>query len=262
VTRTIRLSTTLALLALAVLIVAACGGATSPSPSAVSTPEPTPSATPTDEPTDSAGPTDDDDTDLTGAAAALDALDGYQVDLSVSGIVPAASGASGVTMTAILDRANDAVDFTMSGFEGLGTGDDSFRVILIGDDAWIDLGTGTFLAQPGGAAAFEGMVESLSPTALLGSIPDDGFGDLQPVGDEDKNGVATTHYRLDSTVPGFADSLGEDGEADIWIAADGGYLVSMVMSGVTDVDGVSTAIEMSFDVSRINDPSIDVQPPD
>jgi hypothetical protein len=261
-TTTIRLPRLLALVAaLMLVVVAACGGSASPSPTDAASADPTsaPTASPTDEPTDSADPGDD--TDLTGAAEALAGLTSYQIDITVSGIVPAASGASAVTMSAIVDHDNDAVDFTMSGFEGLTTGEEGLRVILIGDDAWLDLGTGTFIAQPGGAGSFEGMVDSLAPASLLTSVPEDALAGPLVVGEEQKNGVATTHYRLDSSVPGFADSLGSDGEADIWIAADGGYLVSMSMSGVTEVDGEQVELVMSFDVSRINDPTIDIQPP-
>jgi hypothetical protein len=262
-TITVRLPRLLALVAALMLVVAACGGSASPSPTDAASVEPTaaPTASPTEEPTDSADPGDD-DTDLTGAAEALAGLSSYQIDINVSGVVPTASGASGVTMSAIVDRENDAVDFTMSGFEGLTTGEEGLRVILIGDDAWLDLGTGTFIAQPGGAGSFEGMVDSLAPASLLTSVPEDALSGPLVVGQEDKNGVATTHYRLDSSVPGFADSLGSDGEADIWIAVDGGYLVSMSMSGVTEVDGEQVELVLSFDVSRINDSTIDIQPPD
>ncbi|HEU0234887.1 MAG TPA: hypothetical protein VFR14_00455 [Candidatus Limnocylindrales bacterium] len=261
-TTALRLPRLLALVAALMLVVAACGGSASPSPTDAASVEPTaaPTASPTEEPTDSADPGDE--TDLTGAAEALAGLTSYQIDINVAGVVPTASGASGVTMSAIVDRENDAVDFTMSGFEGLTTGEEGLRVILIGNDAWLDLGTGTFIAQPGGAGSFEGMVDSLAPASLLTSVPEDALSGPLVVGQEDKNGVATTHYRLDSSVPGFADSLGPDGEADIWIAVDGGYLVSMSMSGVTEVDGEQVELVLSFDVSRINDPTIDIQPPD
>ena len=164
-TDTIRLPRLLALAAAIALAVAACGGSASPSPTDVASSEPTsaPTASPTEEPTDSTEPSGD-GTDLTGAAEALAGLTSYQIAITVSGVVPAASGASAVTMSAIVDRENDAVDFTMSGFEGLTTEDGGIRVILIGDDAWLDLGTGTFIAQPGGAAASRGWsTASLQP---------------------------------------------------------------------------------------------------
>jgi len=243
------------------LLASACGGTASPAPASGAPSTVTPTTEPSTEPTDAPGVTPPSGTDIDDAAAALDALSTYQLDITVAGIVPAASGASGITMTAIVDRENDAVDFTLAGFEGLATAGDSLRVILIGDDAWLDLGTGTFLPQPGGADSFGGMVESLTPAELLTSVPPDSFSGLIPVGQEERNGVATTHYRLDSSVPGFADSLGPDGEAEIWIAADGGYLVSMTMIGTTEVDGESVDVDMSFDISRVNDPTIDIQPP-
>jgi len=256
---TTRLSRLLLLIA-AIALVAACGGAATTAPSATPEPTPTPTTTPTEEPTDTAEPSGD-ASDVSGAAAALESLQSYQIDVSVSGLMPTASGSSGITMTALFDRENDAVDFTISGFEGLPTADGGIRVILIGDDAWVDFGTGTFIAQAGGASGFEGMVEGVAPSALLTSVPDDAFADLAAVGTEQKNGVATTHYHVDSSVPGFADSLGEDGEADIWIADDGGYLVSMEMTGTVELDGETVDMEVSTDVTRLNDPTIDIQPP-
>jgi hypothetical protein len=252
----------LALVALLAIAVAACGGSASPAPTGSGSPQ---TAEPTDAPTDA--PTDEPSVslppglDVDDATSGLDDLDSYQLDISVAGLVPSASGASGVTLTAIVDRENDATDFTMSGFEGLATAGDAFHVIVIGNDAWLDVGTGQFIAQPGGANSFTGLVDSLAPEDLLTTIPESSLSSVIEVGPENKNGVATTHYRLDSSVPGFADSLGEDGTADIWIAVDGGYLVSMTMSGTSETNGEMVDVEMSFDVSRINDPSIDIQPP-
>jgi hypothetical protein len=253
-----------AIVALA-LVVVACGGSASPSPTAASptaapTPSATPTPTPTPEPTGSAEPGGD-GPDLSGAAAALDALTGYQLDISISGVLPAASGATGITMSALVDRENEAADFTMSGFEGLPTAGAGLRVILIGDDAWLDLGTGTFVATPGGASTYSGLVDSLSPSALLGDLQTDSFSALPAVGQEQKNGVATTHYHADGSNPLFGARFGPEGMTDVWIANDGGFLVSMTVSGTTDVDGAPTQVAMSIDLSRIDDPTIDIQPP-
>jgi hypothetical protein len=149
----------------------------------------------------------------------------------------------------------------MSGFEGLPTAGSGLRVIVIGEDAWLDLGTGTFIPTPGGAATYGELIESLSPSELLGGLQTEDFRSLPAVGQEDKNGVATTHYHADGSNPEFAANFGPDGETDVWIANDGGYLVSMTVTGTTDVDGVATDIEMAIDLSRIDDPTIDIQAP-
>jgi hypothetical protein len=252
----------LALVAVLALAVAACGGSASPAPTGSSSPQTAePTDAPTDAPTEEPSATASGGLDVDDATSGLDNLDSYKLEISVAGLVPSASGASGVTLSAIVDRENDATDFTMSGFEGLATAGDAFHVIVIGDDAWLDIGTGQFIAQPGGASSFTGLVDSLAPEDLLTTVPESSLSSAIEVGPEDKNGVATTHYRLDASVPGFADSLGEDGTADIWIAVDGGYMVSMTMSGTTESDGEMVDVEMSFNVSRINDPTIDIQPP-
>jgi hypothetical protein len=263
-TATTRPSRLLLLIAALALVVAACGGSASPAPSSAASAEPTPTAEPTDEPT--AEPTDSgepggDGPDVGGAAAALEDLSSYQIDISISGVLPTASGSSGITMSALVDRENDAADFTMSGFEGLPTAGSGLRVIVIGEDAWLDLGTGTFVATPGGASTYGDLVDSLSPTELLGGLDTEDFSSLPAVGREEKNGLATTHYHADGSNPQFAANFGPDGVTDVWIADDGGYLVSMTVSGTTDVDGVATDIEMSIDLSRIDDSTINIQAP-
>lgn len=255
--------TRLLILIATVALLAACGGAASPAPTASSSaPADSPSAAPTDtaEPTEAAEPSGS-DLDLEGAAGAIDDLDTFQLDVEVHGFVPSASGESGVVMTMVVDRANDGVEMTMSGIEGMPTTGQGLKVLVIGDDAWIDPGTGAYIKQAGQGGNFAGIADELSPATLLATVPAGAFGSLDRVGEEEKNGVASTHYHLDSSVPGFAESLGEDAEADIWIANDGNYLVSMTMTGASDVDGESVDVSMRFDVSRVNDPSISIQAP-
>jgi hypothetical protein len=85
---------------------------------------------------------------------------------------------------------------------------------------------------------------------------------MTAVGPEEKNGVATTHYRVtgaDSS--GVAEGLGADAAIDVWIADEGDYMVGMVMNGTMDVSGTATPIQMSMDISRINDESIEIEAP-
>jgi hypothetical protein len=239
------------------LLVAACGGTPAPTPSPVptATPVPTPAATPVPT-TNGSGP------DLSGAAGAIDQLDAFQMDISVSGLLSGGSD-SLVTMQAIVDRGAEAIQFKLAGMEGMPGAGGGLSVILIGSDAWVDLGTGSWIKQPGGAAMFGASFEALSPERLVGSVPAGAFSLLPRVGQEQKNGVATTRYQVDaSRSPEMAAELGGDARADFWIADDGGYLVSMSLSGVTDVDGTETPITMSIDLSRFNDPTIEIVAPD
>jgi hypothetical protein len=176
-------------------------------------------------------------------------------------MIPTAEGASEITMAGLVDQDADAYQFTMTGFQGLGAAGTEIKFVVIGSDAWVDLGTGAYLKQPGGGGSFDQMRAALAPSTLLGQFPTSGY-DLLKVADEEKNGVATTHYHAEgSATPELAESIGADGVMDFWIAADGGYLVSMVMDGTMDVEGTETPVNMSIDLSRINDESISIVAP-
>jgi hypothetical protein len=257
----------LSLAAIAVLAVAACGGsAASSSPSeapAASAPAPAseapaPVAPPTEAPaSQAAGP------DVGAAAQALDDVQKYALDLTVSGLMQTAEGESGITMSGVVDRDSEAYQFEMSGvagFEALGGSAISF--ILIGDDAWISTGNDTYIPTPGGASMFSQFTEGLAPQTLLGMVPPSALQGMTPVGTEEKNGVATTHYRVTGAdSPQVAEGLGADAAIDVWIADEGDYMVAMVMDGTMDVSGTATPIQMSMDISRINDDSIDIEAP-
>jgi hypothetical protein len=257
----------LSLAAIAVLAVAACGGsAASSSPSeapAASAPAPAseapaPVAPPSEAPaSQAAGP------DVGAAAQALDDVQKYALDLTVSGLMQTAEGESGITMSGVVDRDSEAYQFEMSGvagFEALGGSAISF--ILIGDDAWISTGNDTYIPTPGGASMFSQFTEGLAPQTLLGMVPPSALQGMTPVGTEEKNGVATTHYRVTGAdSPQVAEGLGADAAIDVWIADEGGYMVAMVMDGTMDVSGTATPIQMSMDISRINDESIDIEAP-
>jgi len=82
------------------------------------------------------------------------------------------------------------------------------------------------------------------------------------VGQEEKNGVAATHYHVTGAdSPGVAEGLGQDGVMDLWVADDGGYIVSMVVDGTIDVNGTQTPMSWTMDISRINDESIEIEAP-
>lgn len=244
-----------ALLALLALIVAACGGTASPSPSSpVATATPSPTAAPTESGSDEPDPSGS-AVDLSGTADALAALDSYVVTMEVSGLVPAASAGQSVTMTSMVVQGDEpAAKFTISGAAGAPAG--GLNIIVVGDEAWIDPGTGAYIKSPGGAADFESMFLALSPAVLVAEFSGAQAGILK-VGDEDRNGVPTEHFRLDaseSPEAALAAGIG-DGIFELWVARDGGYLVAMRFDGTYDVNGTATAVAMSIDVSDINNPA-------
>jgi hypothetical protein len=200
--------------------------------------------------------------DLIGAADALADFKSYRVTVVSTGLVPSSATDGRVTMSSTLVQGdNPAAEFSMTGvdgFEGLGAG--PIHAIVIGDQAWLRSGTGSWARSPGGAADFDALFTTLSPTELVG-----GFQSLGPafvkVGPEQKNGRATTHYRVDPTNAAAVDAGLTSGSVDAWIGQVGGALISFAADGTIDVDGTATPVVLKIDVTRIDDPANRIRPP-
>jgi hypothetical protein len=265
----IRATRLLSLAAAAVLVVAACAGSvstTAPSeaPTVSEAPASVAPAASEAPPSEAAASPGAVGPDVNAAAAALDDIDKYAIDLKVSGLMQTASEASEITMSGTVDREAGAYQFDMTGVAGLEElgGGSGVSFVVIGPDAWISTGDGNYIKAPGGAAMFGSLEQSLAPGTLLGSVPTESLQNLPAVGQEEKNGVATTHYHVtgaDSSQ--VALGLGPDSVVDVWIADDGGYIVSMAMEGTVPVNGTDTPVTMSIDISRINDESIAIEEP-
>jgi hypothetical protein len=261
----------LSLSVIAVLAVAACGGsAASSAPSgaaAESIPAPAseapataapPSQAPASASPAAAGP------DVGAAAQALDNIERYALEIRATGLPQVAAGEGEITMSGVVDRENDAYQLDVTGIAGLGAlgGASGISFIAIGDDVWIGTDGQTFIKTPGASAMVQPIREGLAPGTLLNMVPAGAADNMAAVGQEDKNGVATTHYHVTGAdSPGVAEGLGPDGVVDLWIADDGGYVVSMVVDGVIDVNGTDTTMSWAMDISRINDETISIEAP-
>lgn len=250
-------------LAALVLAIAACGGGASPAAPEASSAAPAPTnvpatsdAPPTVAPTDdaAAGP------DIAGAAAALADLDSYHlaINMSMQGLEDSLFSMFGdglVMEGTVIFRPVKAADITMS----MGPADEKLEIgyRLIGDQAWVSLGSG-WIESP--AEDAQQSIDSLAPDKMLGSFS--GLTGLTPVGEEAKNGVETIHYTASGEELGamIGSSLGlPDSEwtVDFWVAKDGGYAVSYSVVG----EGSGGSFEMTLDVTDINNPANAVEPP-
>jgi hypothetical protein len=154
--------------------------------------------------------------------------------------------------------ADPAAEFTMVGVDGLTGG--RLEAIVIGDEAWLKEGGGSWKKSPGGAADFDAAFTTLSPIDLTSGFEGLSAG-LVAAETAKKNGVRARHYRADSAAAPVAAAGLTTGAADAWIAADGGYLVSLVVAGTWDIDGAPTPITLKIDVSRVNDRANTVRRP-
>jgi hypothetical protein len=222
-------------LLIAALSFAACGGGSTATSTADATP-------PTDTPAPSvdAGAVPSEGIalptfDLSALAAGLENVDSYRITISTGGD---SDYQATVVTKPVLSRDVTAGDQ---------------RFVIIGDEAWIET-DGQLVPAPAGLAS--GMLSSFDPVLLVGAFAQPGamFG-ASELGSEEKNGVQAKHFKVDSSsLVGTFASMPPGSSIEIWIAEDGGYLVSLSAVGLSDSD-------FQMDVTNVNDPANVVERP-
>ena len=95
------------------------------------------------------------------------------------------------------------------------------HIVVIGDEAWVGQVGGELKSTPGGIVT--GLFASYDPTLLVAAFSGPVWAEsAADKGTEQKNGVSTTHYRIDGTTlaNGFS-GLPAGASIDSWIADDG-----------------------------------------
>jgi hypothetical protein len=230
------------------LTVTACGGtAATEAPGAAGTVAPDTGATPapdlttapdagaTAAPPDSVLPS----FDPTAILQNLDGIDSYRISMATDGEV----GYRATVVTSPV-LARDIM---------LGTDADAQRIVIIGDETW--MGEGDDL-QPAPADLASGMLAAFDPLLFAAGFSQVGaWNGADDRGVEDKNGISARHFRIDpTTLGGLMAQMPPGASIDVWVAQDGGYLVSVAI--VSD-DGGGIAI----DVTDVNDPGNSVTRP-
>lgn len=231
-----------------VMLVAACGGdappAATPTPGSDATPgaQPTPDGPPPNGSTDYLT-TDD----IAAAVAALEAqgswtfestfyLEGYDEATSVSGTERRAS-----------EEARDTTHVNTLG---------EYHYIRIGDDVWTDVGAGFAHAL---ASESPNLLAQYEPLHLAGVL-DRTTGwrrgvEYDLVGTETVNGVSAVHYSLNEfdreTLTERSDLEPEQWAGDVWVAADGGYLVRFVWGPQTAETAHAAPFGVAYDVTSV-----------
>jgi hypothetical protein len=207
---------------------------------------------------------------LSDASAAFSNITSYQFNMTLAGGTfsslvstlggSGASGGSAMTVTGtVIVKPQKAADVTVGGI----------HIIDIGGYSYMDLGTGQFIKSKSTGTS---MADSFAPTTMFSSAVDASTADgYSKVGSENKNGVSTDHYQASTTALAeygsmLSSQLGGASNvtwsADVWIANSGSFAgcpVSMVILAKT-ADG-KAAYEVSFDISKINDPGNKVTAP-
>ena len=232
------------LLALVAMVSGGCSGAVMAAPSNSSATSQSPSG-------------------LGAAASAFAKVDSYRFTMTLAGasysamlaMLPTSSAVGNAPFTmggTITIKPQQGADITMVGL----------HIIEIGGHDYMDVGgTGAFdqIAITGTKLA-----ERFSPATMFSTAVDPStVGGYDLVGTDTKNGVPVDHYQASSaalaTLGAISGIAGATWSADVWIARDGGYPVSMAMIAVAA--DTSIAREVLFDISNVGDPTNSVKVP-
>ena len=181
---------------------------------------------------------------LTGAVKKLSDITSYKFTITMKGgSYGDLLGNAPMTGTVVLSP-NKASDVTMMGME----------VIEVDGNTYVNLGSGSWVKSTDSSQT--SVADSLSPEKMFGSyITDQTASGYHVVGDEQKNGVQAVHYTADANLMSeYGSMLGVEGgtwTADVWIAKDGGYPVSVKLQ----VTGGSEDFLFSMDITNVNDPA-------
>jgi hypothetical protein len=205
------------------------------------------------------------------AGARLKDLDSYRTTIRIAGMTGFSAGTepeSEVSVEMVAVRVPElAMRLTISGLGGGETASAELTYIVIGDRAWMEIG-GTAMEMQGDAAdGLLDMIDGLSPETLYSTSISDWTGGLERVGEETKNGVTAIHCRASrETAAALGQALGgattAEWSMDVWVARDGGYLVSAVQKGEIGTGSTTRSYLVQIDVNDVNSPANRVETPD
>jgi hypothetical protein len=240
------------------LLIAACGGSTAsrtatsaaaPPAAAPVAPSASPSASPSEAASQAAASRSGlpDLSEIFGSVTKLDSLTGYQISISIE----QAAGKTDVTVTNVRTPV-DAAHYDVTTPQG-----QKLSIVKIEEHGWVSQDGTTFVRTP--LLALDSVLDPFTPVALFRAFQkQSAFKALTAVGTEEKHGVQATHYHIDENTPlppTAAGTIPPGASADVWVAEDG-FLVGLEAQGFG-----ADLTSMSVEVTRINDPTLKVEPP-
>ena len=239
----------------ATLLVAGCGGGSgattapaSTGPAATTAPAAT--AGPSSQASGGAG--------IGGAVTALGDLTSYKFAIGMAAEGSASftllSDGGSMTISGTVITQPAAMDMAMTTTDKTGASA-TFAYKVVDGKAYVSMAPDQWMETS--AADAQSTIDSFKPEKFMSSFGS--LDTLQVVGDETKNGVATTHYK--GTAPAEMGALfglpTGTWTMEAWVAKDGGFLVSSALTGEA-TDGKFT---MTMDVTDLNSPANTVVAP-
>jgi LppX_LprAFG lipoprotein len=244
--------TTVTVLATA-LLVAACGGG-----SATTAPGATDPVATTG-PTAAAASQASGGTGIGGAVTALGDLTSYKFAIGMAAEGSAnfslLSGGGSMTISGtVITQPAVAMDMAMTTTDKTGASS-TFAYKVVDGKAYVSMAPDQWMETS--ATDAQSTIDSFKPENFMSSFG--GVDDLQVVGDETRNGVATKHYK--GAAPTAMGSLfglpTGTWTMEAWVAKDGGFLVSSALIG----EATEGKFTMTMDVSDLDSPSNTVEAP-
>lgn len=210
---------------------------------------------------------------ISDAATRLASLTSYRFRIQVegSGTGGGQAQSGGATMEGtVVFKPTKALKFSITGADHASGGtaggpDNTMSYVVIGNNVWLDVAGHAMALPQSQTGDAQKAFDEFAPTTLFGDTYVGYLGGMQQVGIESKNGVETIHYQGDDAARAAAAKLyGVDAASwkmDLWVAKDGGYLVSAVYGATVSASGSTGGYQVTMDITNINDPSNVVQPP-
>ena len=202
------------------------------------------------------------------AANALDNLDSYRFDVEITSSSNNTFGSEGTTSFTgtVVNKGTKAQQVDEVVKDASGNITSELHFLVIGDSGWTkETADGPYVALPAGAAT--GMMAGLTafqPQKLFATAFGTLGSDYSQVGTESKNGVNSNHYHGDESIGTFFSALsGTSGSwtSDVWLAVDGGYLVSSNVSAAAATATQAGSFGIDVEITNVNDPSNVLTPP-
>lgn len=229
------------------IVAGACGGATTSPTGGSAQPSGAASAEPSTAASQPAGSDSTGTVDFANAAAALSELDSYAFEVEIrarntqtAGPSSFKEGTTSMSGTVVSGpEAASTLHLVTSDTDGKVT--DETEIVRIGETAYLRIGgaAGSWQKIPAAqAGTFTALMDAFRPEQLfaLYFVPIET--DTTSIGQEIRNGIASTHYRGGEDVGEILGTIsGVQGfwSSDIWLAQAGGYLVAS-QAGVQNSD--------------------------
>lgn len=253
------------------VLVAACGGSATTAPG--STGGTGPGTTEAPGATESGGgPGGSQDVTAGGAfgtaANALNSLDSYKFDVEISSSSNNTLGSEGTTSFTgtVVHKPSEQQLFDEVVKDASGNITSELHFLIIGTDAWTkETAAGTYTAVPAAVVApMTAAFAAFRPEQLFGTAFGTLGSDYHLEGTETKNGVNTQHFSGDESIGTFFSALsGTSGswQSDVWLAVDGGYLVSSNVGAQAATATSAGSFSIDVEITSINDPANVLTPP-